>query len=112
MTSASIHLLLQAFSLLFALGLILRLLQSKLFLVYPFFGFFLCLSVLLEIPDVIYSPSSIPYFWAYVVLQPIRNIVYILVVYELFSAIFRNYAGLRSLSRWVMGGAAVIASVG
>jgi hypothetical protein len=44
--------------------------------------------------------------------EPVRNIIYILVVWELFSAVFRTYAGLRSLSRWVMGIAAAIAPIG
>jgi hypothetical protein len=112
MTSASIDSALQALSLLLGLALAVRLVQIRLFRVYPFFFTFLLIASLLQTSVVVFGTRSVVYFYSYVVLQPIRNVVYALVVWELFSVIFRNYAGLRSLSRWVMGVAAVIAPVG
>ncbi len=61
---------------------------------------------------VAFGTKSHVFFYSYVVLEPVRNVIFILVVWELFSLIFRNYAGLRSLSSWVMGGAAAVAPIG
>ena len=86
-----------------------RVLQLGLHRVYPFFFTFLCVPLIPQ--SVLLLKGSDSYLFAHVWLyaEPVRNILYILVVWELFSVIFRNYAGLRSLSRWVMGGAAAIA---
>ena len=112
MMGASIESSLQFSSLLFGLIAVLRLLQLKLLKVYPFFFIFLCIALVLQATVVLFGDTSKQFFYAYVVLEPLRNISYILVVWELFSAVFRNYAGLRSLSRWVMGLAAAIAPLG
>src|ERR1039458_9928334 len=103
MISASVESLLQVLSLLFCLVAVARLIQLKLVRVYPFFFSFLCIPVVLQAVLLRYGVESKQFFYAYVYLEPIRVISYILVVWELFSVVFRNYAGLRSLSRWVMG---------
>jgi hypothetical protein len=110
--SASITSALQFLALLSVFVLVVRLLQLKLQSKYPFFFGFLCVPLILQTVTVFYGTGSLAFFYCYVVLQPIRTILYILVVWELFSVIFRNYAGLRSLSRWVMGIAAAIAPLG
>ena len=112
MLSASVESLLQVFSLLFCLLAVARLIQLRLLRVYPFFFSFLCVPAVLQAVVVLYGPNSKPFFYTWMWLEPIRNFTYILVVWELFSAVFRNYAGLRSLSRWVMGLAAAIAPIG
>jgi len=112
MTSASLDSSLQVLSLLLVVALVGRLTQLGLYRVYPFFFASLCIPVVLQSSVLLYGAGSFVYFWCYAVAQPIRNILYILIVWELFSVIFRNYAGLRSLSRWVMGIAAGVALFG
>jgi hypothetical protein len=112
MTSASIDLVLQWLSLLFDIAVVIRLAQLKINRTYPFFFVFLCVPLVLQSIVVKFGTSSIIFLNFYLVLEPARNILYILVVWELFSAIFKNYEGLRSLSRWVMGIAAAIAPIG
>jgi len=112
MTSASIESALLRLSLLLDAILILRLFYLKLFRNYPLFVAMLSVAFALQMVAVVYGDGSRRFAWAYWYLEPIKNILYILVVWELFSVIFRDYAGLRSLSRWVMGVAAVLAMVG
>ena len=108
--SASIDSVLQALSLLFVIVVVARLIQLKLFRVYGFFFTLLCATLVLQSFAVFSGSSSIAFLNCFLILEPLRNLLFILVVWELFSVIFRNYAGLRSLSRWVMGIAAAIAS--
>ena len=110
MTSTSIETVLQFISFVLAFCVVVRLIQFKLYRVYPLFFALLSLDLFLQTVVVIYTTSSIVFLWCFVILEPVRNILYILVVWELFSVIFHNYAGLRSLSRWVMGIASVLAS--
>jgi len=112
MTSASLDSSLQVLSLLLVVTLVGRLTQLGLYRVYPFFFSSLCIPVVLQSVGFLYGFGSSTYFWCFAVAEPIRNILYILIVWELFSVIFRNYAGLRSLSRWVMGIAAGVALFG
>lgn len=112
MISASVESLLQVLSLLFCLVAVARLIHLRLVRVYPLFFSFLCIPLVLQVVLLLYGVGSNQFFHAYVWLEPIRIISYILVVWELFSAVFRNYAGLRSLSRWVMGLAAALAPIG
>ncbi len=110
--SASIEQNLQALSLFFVVIVVSRLIYLQLFRVYPFFFTLLCITLVLQLVAVHYGDDSDQFLRTYNRVEYVRNILYVLVVWELFSVIFRNYAGLRSLSRWVMGAAAVIAMVG
>lgn len=112
MTSASIDSVLRLFFLLCNVFLVFRVAQLGLYRTYRYFFLFLCISVLINFPGVFFGIRGLPFFYTYVVLEPIRNVLFILVVWELFSVIFKNYAGLRSLSRWVMGLAAFVAPLG
>ncbi len=112
MTSASIESALQLFSLLFDIVVVFRLIHLKFFRIYPFFFALLCVPLWLQTVAVVYGTKSRQFLHSFQWGEPLRNVLYVLVVWELFSVIFRNYAGLRSLSRWVMGIAAVIATVG
>jgi hypothetical protein len=112
MNSASIESALQIVSLAFLLILILRLTFSKLIVKYPFFGAMLLVTMALQFVVVLKGASSREFLHSYNRLEPIRDVLFVLVVWELFSGIFRNYAGLRSLSRWIMGIAAVVSSAG
>ena len=112
MTTASVDSVLQLFSLISDCIAVIRVVHLRLVRAYPFFFLFLCIPLIPQTALVKYGSDSRLYFkiWEYV--EPVRTVVYILVVWELFSVIFRNYAGLRSLSRWVMGAAAGIAPLG
>ena len=112
MISASVLSVVEALSLLCDIVLVARLFYLKLYRVYLFFFLSLLVPILIEPTAVYFGTKSRAFFYSYVVLEPIRNVLYILVIWELFSVIFRNYAGLRSLSRWVMGLAAIIAPIG
>jgi hypothetical protein len=112
MTSHSIDSVLRIASLLFNIIVVFRLIQLQLHKVYPVFLTFLCIPLVLQTIGVLYGPGSLPFLVGFAILEPIRNVFYILVVWELFDVIFRNYAGLRSLSRWAMGIGAVIAPAG
>jgi hypothetical protein len=91
---------------------ILRVTQLKLYRTYPFFFVLLSLSIPTQAASVIFGYRSLAVFWCYVIFEPLRNVFFILVVWELFSVIFEDYAGLRTLSRWVMGGAAAVSPLG
>src|SRR5580692_1985826 len=95
-TSASIESLLQILSLVCGLLAMARLLQLRLVRSYPFFFTFLFIPAVLQTVLVVYGYRSHAFFYAWWYLEPLRNISYILVVWELFSAVFRNYEGLRS----------------
>jgi hypothetical protein len=112
MTSASIESALQLVSLFFLSLAVLRLIYFKLVQVYPFFAAMLLVALVLQIVDVVYKTSSMQFLHVYNRLEPVRDVLFVLVVWELFSVIFRNYAGLRSLSRWVMGFAALVSTAG
>src|SRR5450631_1272493 len=113
MTSASVEQILQVLSLVFDLLAVTRLLQLRLCRVYPLFFTFLCIPLIPQTVLVLFGGTdSKLFFYTWGVVEPIRNVIYLLVVWELFSVIFRNYAGLRSVSRWVMGAAAGIAPIG
>jgi hypothetical protein len=112
MTSASVEASLQVLSLIFSVLCVIRLILLRLYGVYPVFFALLCVSSVLQTSAVVYGTASRTFLVFYTGLEPVRNILYILVVWELFSVVFRNYAGLRSLSRWVMAAGAVVALIG
>ena len=112
MPSASIEFSLQLFSLIFDIVAIVRVIHLRVVREYPFFVLFLCVPLAPQAALLHYGVASKQFFKIWSVTEPVRNIIYILVVWELFSVTFRDYAGLRSLSRWVMGGAAAIALLG
>jgi hypothetical protein len=46
--------------------------------------------------------GSVLYFWSYVAVQPLKCVLSIIAVRELFDLIFTNYPGIRTVGRWVM----------
>jgi hypothetical protein len=112
MTSAPIDLALLYVALFSVILLIIRLAVTRLFKVYPAFFAFLCVCAVLQGAAIVFGVSDRLYFFTYIILQPVRIFLSGLVVWELFRVIFKNYAGLRSLSEWAMGVAAGIALFG
>lgn len=93
-------------------AVIVRLVHSGLARVYPIFLCLMALNVALQFPAVLFGLSSRRYFYIYAAVEPIMEFFYVFVVLELFSKIFRNYPGLRSLSRLVLGVGGALAPVG
>jgi hypothetical protein len=112
MTMASIEPFLEILSFLLDFVALARVVQLRLVRLYPFFSLFLFIFLIPQAARLLYGSASRNYFEVWEYAEPVRCIVYMLVVWELFSVIFRDYAGLRSLSKWVMGAAAAIAPLG
>jgi hypothetical protein len=48
------------------------------------------------------NDGSVLYFWSYLAVEPLKCVLSIAAVSELFSLTFEHYPGIRSVSRWVM----------
>jgi hypothetical protein len=48
--------------------------------------------------------GSIVYFWTYLLIQPLKCILSVVAVRELFALTFQRYPGIRSMSQWVIFG--------
>ena len=103
MIGNSIGWLLQLISLLCCLAAVCRLIQIKLFRSYPFFAWYFLLPFVLQMVVLRYGVRSPQICYAFPLLEPIRCIVYILVVWELVSTTFQNCAALRPLKRLTIG---------
>jgi len=53
--------------------------------------------------------TTLVYFYSYIVLEPLKCALSIVAVRELFSVIFRNYPGIRTLGRWTIYAAIALA---
>src|SRR5205809_4691153 len=102
MTTAVLVPILQAILLLGSILMVLKLYRTGLHHRYPvFFAFFI-----FRIPNSIW-PIFLPrdsdnYFYVWVCTFPIVLIFYVLMVVELYKAVFERYPGLDSLGRWVV----------
>lgn len=68
--------------------------------------------VLLATMDSVFSLidyQSRAYYYAYVVLEPVKSILSIFAVRELFALAFQNYPGIRTAGRWAMYAGIVLA---
>lgn len=52
---------------------------------------------------------SCAYFYSYVFLEPLKCILSVIAVRELFAVIFRNYPGIRTVGRWAIYGGTILA---
>jgi hypothetical protein len=48
--------------------------------------------------------GSIVYFWTYLLIEPVKCILSVVAVRELFALAFQRYPGIRSISQWVIFG--------
>jgi hypothetical protein len=74
---------------------VMRMIQLKLFQVYPLLFSYLFIPLALQAVVVRYGSCSLQFCYAFPFLEPLRIIGYILLVWELASAVFRNRTGLR-----------------
>jgi hypothetical protein len=108
--SASFELTITVVCLLANLFAIARLWQLKLIHSYPILFVWLCGALPNGFAFIFWGPKDRHYFYTYVPSELVLLVLHVLVVWELFSVIFQQYKGLRSLSRWVMGIAAAISA--
>ena len=85
MPSAFIESSLQLSSLIFDIVAIVRVIQLRLVRAYPFFFIFLCVPLVPQAALLVYGVASSRFFRIWTIAEPVRNIVYILVVWALFS---------------------------
>jgi hypothetical protein len=109
--SASIESTITIVCLLANLFAIARLWQLKLISSYPILFFWLCAALPNGFAFAFWGPIDKRYFYTYVVSELILLVLHLLVVWEMFSVIFEQYKGIRSLSRWVMGIAATLSAI-
>jgi len=48
------------------------------------------------------NQASVPYFWSYIAINPVKAVVSIIAVRELLALTFNDYPGIRTVGRWVM----------
>jgi hypothetical protein len=109
--SASIESTIAVVCLLANIFAIARLWQLKLVPSYPVLLIWLCAALPNDFALAFWGPRNLRYFFVFVFSEPFLLVLYLAVVWELFSVIFQQYEGLRSLSRWVMGIAAALSAV-
>ena len=77
-----------------------RLIQLNLAGRFPAFSAYLVLVGLIYLSFSLLSPASDSYFWSYVILEPLKWILSIFAIRELFAVTFHRYPGIRSVGRW------------
>lgn len=90
----------QLLSVLCCIGAVVRFIQIRLFRNYPVFVAYFLIPLIIQTVAVVYGISSRQICTAYPLLEPVRNIGYVVVMWELVSATFRNCADLHRLGRW------------
>lgn len=85
-----------------SVALAVKMVVQRLFRVYIWFFVFLCFQILQTLVLLPVSPGTNLYGWMFLISQPVRWVIYILVVLELYSLAFAGYRGIASLSRWVV----------
>ncbi len=85
-----------------SVALVVKMVLQRLFRVYRSFFAYLCFEILQSLVLLPVSPSTNLYGWLFLISQPVRWLIYILVVLELYSLAFASYKGIASLSRWVV----------
>ncbi len=85
-----------------------RLLQLRLTSRFICLFSYLAATIFFDLSLSIVSPYSQAYFWIYVVAGPTIWVTASLAVFQMFSLIFRDFPGLRTVGRWALNGALAI----
>lgn len=93
------------------LVLLARLGQQGLLRRYRFFSLYLGVQVLEASLLLAFRPGTDAYGWAYAAFVPLIGLCATLAVLELHDLVLRDYAGIRSLARWVITGSLAAALV-
>lgn len=92
-------------------GLLVRLVTARLHRSYNWFFVLICLELLRGVAVLPIDPKTDLFAWYFLVTEPLKWLLFILVVLELYSLALRGHEGITTLSRWVMT-AAVLLAVG
>jgi hypothetical protein len=71
----------------------------------PRFPALLGYLIFLAVIDLVFGlqkQTSGPYFWSYLILEPLKCVFSVLAVREILSLAFDDYPGIRTVGRWVM----------
>jgi hypothetical protein len=92
-------------------GLVFRLLILRLHRVYIWFFVLICLQLGRGVAMLPVRPNTDLFAWFFLIMEPAKWILCILVVLELYSLALRGHQGIATLSRWMLT-AAVFVAVG
>lgn len=106
--SPDLLLILQAAAAAFAAA---RLLQLRLTSRFICLFSYLVATFLFDLGLSVVSPYSQAYFWIYLVAGPTIWVTAPLAVFQLFSLIFRDFPGLRTIGRWALNGALALSII-
>src|SRR5579864_8101291 len=101
MPSDSVQWVLQFLSLIACVAAVVRVFQTRLNRVYPFFACYFLFPLILQTIVVRYGDRSPQICFTYPLLEPLRSLFYVVVVWELLTKAFQHYPGLRGLTRWM-----------
>jgi hypothetical protein len=93
-TAGSVAALLQVFSLFSCLGVIIRIVQTRLYRRFPVFALYFVFPLCIQLVTVFYGICSLQLCRVYPPIEVLRNVVYILAISELFSALPPAYSEL------------------
>lgn len=79
-----------------------RLIHLNLARRFPAFWAYLVLVGIIYLSFGLLNPASDSYFWSYVILEPLKWILSIFAIRELFALTFHRYPGIRTIGRWTM----------
>ncbi len=106
--TSDILLILQAAAAAFAVA---RLLQFRLTSRYVYLFSYLAATAAFDLGLSLLARRSHEYYWTFIVAGPTIWLTASLAVYQMFSLIFRDFPGLRTVGRWALNGALAIAVV-
>jgi hypothetical protein len=92
-----------------AAALVVKLAVTGLFRVYAWFSTFLCFEIVRSLVLFQISQATETYAWIFLITQPFTWLLYVLVVFELYSVALRAHRGVATLSQWTLSVSLAIA---
>jgi len=90
---------------------LIRLYHAGLHRTYRFFFVYLGFQTLRSGVLMLFDPRTNAYAWTWVVTEAVIWVLYVLIVLELYSLVFRDYRGIYSLSQWALYAALAISLI-
>lgn len=90
-------------------GLLLRLLTARLHRSYTWFCVLICLELARGVAVLPIDPKKDLFAWYFLLTEPVKWFLFILVVLELYSLALREHEGIATFSRWVMTACVMVA---
>jgi hypothetical protein len=91
-------------------GLLVRLSVSRLHRLYTWFAVLICLELARGVAVLPVDPRKDLFAWYFLLTEPLKWFLFILVVLELYSLALKEHQGIATFSRWIMT-ASVLAAV-